>query len=156
MALDQLPPATNEEVTITTPHLHHFSQETNTQVYSDLPASMELKTYVLTHPLTQAECSRLGTALGTWARSFHEWAAAPEQQELRVKMEGNVAMRELKYTINYTTLVATVQNFPSILGSSKEVFEAVAKKTREELDAEKGPLIHGDFWSGKYATVGLE
>lgn len=68
-------------------------------------------------------------------------------------MEGNEAMRDLKYAINYTNLVATVENFPSILGSSKEAFEAVAKRTREELDEMKGALIHGDFWSGKYASL---
>jgi hypothetical protein len=64
-------------------------------------------------------------------------------------MEGNTAMRDLKYMINYPTLVATVESFPSILGASKALFEALAKKTREELDNEMGPLIHGDFWSGK-------
>lgn len=132
-----------------TPHLFLFSRETNTQVYSDLPASMELKTYALTHPLTQSECTRLGHALGSWTRRFHDWSAAPEQAELRKAMEGNVAMRDLKYMINYTNLVATVENYPAILGSSKDIFQAVAKRTREELDKEKGALIHGDFWSGK-------
>jgi fructosamine-3-kinase len=64
-------------------------------------------------------------------------------------MEDNAAMRDLKFEINYTTLVATVENFPEILEVSKGVFESVAKKTKEELDREKGSLIHGDFWSGK-------
>jgi hypothetical protein len=98
---------------------------------------------------TSSSCFRLGYALGKWAKSFHTWAAAPEQEELRKKMEGNVAMRDLKYAVNYTNLVATVENFPSILGESKGVFEEVAKKTRRELDSGVGPLIHGDFWSGK-------
>ena len=147
--MDKLPPGTSEDITVTTPHLHLFSRETNTQIYTDLPASTELKTYALTHALTQAECSRLGTALGKWTKSFHAWAAAPEQEELRVKMGGNEEMRDLKFAINYTTLVATVENFPEILEVSKGVFESVAKKTKEELDREKGSLIHGDFWSGK-------
>jgi hypothetical protein len=69
--------------------------------------------------------------------------------DLRKKMEGNIAMRNLKYMINYANLVGTVENFPSILDDSKELFEAVAKWTKEELDEEKGSLIHGDFWSGK-------
>jgi hypothetical protein len=147
--LDKLPPSTSEDITVTTPHLHLFAQEINTQIYTDLPASTELKTYALTHALTQAECSRLGAALGKWTKSFHTWAAATEQEELRAKMEDNAAMRDLKFVINYTTLVATVENFPEILEVSKGVFESVAKKTKEELDREKGSLIHGDFWSGK-------
>ena len=57
-------------------------------------------------------------------------------------------MRDLKYMINYTNLVA-VKNFPCILGPSKSVFEAVAKRTWEELHGGEGALIHGDFWSGK-------
>jgi hypothetical protein len=65
-------------------------------------------------------------------------------------MEGNTAMRDLKFAINYTNLVATVENFPGILGDAKGLFEDVAKKTREELDKDRGVLIHGDFWSGKY------
>jgi hypothetical protein len=139
----------SEGIMVTTPRLYLFSQETNTQVYSDLPASTELKTYALTHPLTQGECMRLGRALGSWTKKFHDWANGPEQQALRKKMEGNTAMRDLKYALNYTNLVATAENFPSILGGSREVFEAVAKRTREELDEKKGDLIHGDFWSGK-------
>ncbi|KAG0648904.1 Psilocybin biosynthesis kinase [Hyphodiscus hymeniophilus] len=147
-ALDQLQATTNQGVTITTPHLFLFSQDTNTQVYSDIPTSTELKTYTLTHALTQAQCRRLGYVLGSWTRNFHTWAAAPEQAGLRKKMEGNDAMRELKYMINYTNLVGTVERFPEILGRSKEVFEAVAERTRGELDTERGSLIHGDFWSG--------
>jgi len=61
-----------------------------------------------------------------------------------------VAMRDLKYMINYSNLVATVENFPSILGPWKEIFKAVAKRTKEDLDEERGALIHGDLWSGKY------
>lgn len=64
-------------------------------------------------------------------------------------MKGSVAMKELKYTINYTTLVATIERFPEILEGSRGVFEAVAKDVRERFDNEEGSLIHGDFWSGK-------
>jgi fructosamine-3-kinase len=66
-------------------------------------------------------------------------------------MKGNVAMRDLKFMINYARLMPTAEKFPSILGSSKEIFEAVAKRTKEELDRGEGALIHGDFWSGKYS-----
>jgi hypothetical protein len=136
-------------VEITTPKLWLFDGETNTQVYADLPASTELKTYLLTHSLSLPQAKRLGVALGKWTKAFHVWGAAPEQAALRGSMEGNKAMRELKYTINYTTLVATIANFAEILEESRDVFESVAKVTRDEMDGEEGVLIHGDFWSGK-------
>jgi hypothetical protein len=59
-------------------------------------------------------------------------------------------MRDLKFMVNYTRLVATVQRFPNILGSSKEIFQAVKEKTQREVDEEEGEMIHGDFWTGKY------
>ncbi|TVY83243.1 4-hydroxytryptamine kinase psiK [Lachnellula suecica] len=147
-ALQALPPVSHSGITVQTPKIYSFSLSTNTQIYSDLPDSTELKTYVLTHALTESQCSRLGCSLGKWAKAFHEWAAAPAQKEVRESMKGNTEMKELKYMINYTTLVATIANFPSILGECKSVFEAIAMDVRERLDNEEGSLIHGDFWSG--------
>ncbi|KAH8668050.1 kinase-like domain-containing protein [Tricladium varicosporioides] len=149
-SLEGLPPVTNSLVTVTTPKIYSFIHEndTGTQVYSDLPSSSDLKTYALTHALSQEQCSRVGFALGAWAKAFHTWAAAPEQESLREKMKGNTAMKELKYRLNYTNLVTTIDNFPELLGESRGVFEEVAKNTREELNAGEGLLIHGDFWSG--------
>ncbi|KAF4627319.1 hypothetical protein G7Y89_g10841 [Cudoniella acicularis] len=149
-ALETFPPVTNSEITVTTPKLYSFIYEndTGTQIYSDLPSSADLKTYALTHALMKEQCSRLGYSIGAWAKAFHIWAAAPEQKELREKMKGNTAMKELKYRLNYTNLVATIDNFPEILEASRGVFEEVAKETKEELDREEGSLIHGDFWSG--------
>lgn len=147
--LEQLSPISHSGIKVKTPKLYTFSPETHTQIYSDLPSSTELKTYALTHSLTQAQCSRLGHALGLWAKTFHKWGAADQQQSLRKVMIGNVAMRELKYAINYPRLVATIEDFPNVLQASKEVLEAVAKDVRAWLDREEGSLIHGDFWSGK-------
>jgi fructosamine-3-kinase len=132
-----------------TPKIYSFDQENNTQIYSDLPASTELKTYAITHSLTQEQCSRLGYALGLWTKKFHEWAAVPGQKDLRDAMKASATMKELKYTINYATLVARIECFPEILEESRGVFEAVAKEVRERFDIEEGSLIHGDFWSGK-------
>jgi len=148
-ALQDLPPAAHSGVTVKTPNIYNFDQESNTQIYSDLPASTELKSYALNHSLTQEQCMRLGCALGLWTKKFHAWAAAPEQRELREAMKGSTIMKELKYTINYSTLVATIARFPEILEDSRGVFEAVAKEVRERFDNEEGSLIHGDFWSGK-------
>ncbi|RDL39456.1 uncharacterized protein BP5553_03796 [Venustampulla echinocandica] len=147
-ALQELPPVTHSLITVQTPKMYYFSQETNTQLYSDLPSSADLKTYALTNPLAQAQCSRLGHSLGLWTKTFHIWAAAPEQAELRETMKGNTVMRGLKYQINYSNLVATIDNFPAILEGSRDVFQAVAKDVQNMMDNEDGALIHGDFWSG--------
>ena len=70
-------------------------------------------------------------------------------------MRGNVAMRELKFMLNYTTLVGKVDEFPGILGGLKAVFGEVEASVRRHLD-EGGELIHGDFWSGKYDSLQYE
>ncbi|TVY40253.1 4-hydroxytryptamine kinase [Lachnellula occidentalis] len=154
--LEQLNPISHSGITVQTPKLYSFSPETHTQIYADLPSSTELKTYALMHSLTKAQCSRLGHALGLWAKTFHAWGAAEQQQSLRQVMIGNVAMRELKYAINYARLVATVEDFPDILQGSREVFEAVAMDVRAWLDREEGTLVHGDFWSGNIFVIDWE
>ena len=150
VALHDLPSVTREEVTVETPRLYHYFPETETQIYSDLPASLDLKTYALKHPLTQGQCARFGHAVGLWARRFHAWANAPEQEKLREHMKSNVALLELKYRLNYGfNLIGTIDNFPKLLEGSRQTFEDLGKKVREELNAGDGSLIHGDFWSGK-------
>ncbi|RFU24330.1 hypothetical protein B7463_g11999, partial [Scytalidium lignicola] len=146
--LQQLDPTEHSNITVTTPKLYHFSSTTNTQIYSDLPSSTTLKLFCLTHPLSREQCSRIGETLGIWARNFHDWGARPEQASLRAEMRKSKTMTELKYTINYVTLVATVDNFPSILQESKPVFEEIASDVKGSMDAGEGMLIHGDFWTG--------
>ncbi|KAH8789101.1 kinase-like domain-containing protein [Hyaloscypha sp. PMI_1271] len=148
-ALHDLPPVLRKGVTVQTPHLYYFFPETDTQIYSDLPSSLDLKTYVLKHPLTQVQCMHFGHAIGLWARHFHAWANAPEQGKLRESIKGNTAMLELKYRLNYgMNLIGTVDNFPELLEGSRKTFEALGMRVRDELDSEEGSLIHGDFWSG--------
>jgi hypothetical protein len=152
-ALHDLPPVTHEGITVQTPKIYFFSPETHTQIYSDLPSSLDLKNYVLTHThsITKSQCARLGYSLGAWAKAFHSWSQAPEQEKLKEYMRENTDMMELKYTMNYgSVLMDTISKFPEILEPSRGVFEEVAKSMREELDGESGVLIHGDFWSGKY------
>ncbi|KAH7419355.1 kinase-like domain-containing protein [Cadophora sp. MPI-SDFR-AT-0126] len=149
-ALSTMTPSTHTNITVVTPTMHLFSHTTNTQIYSDLPSSLDLKTYVLKHAstLTRPECQRLGHALGLWTRNFHSWAQAEEQKGLVEAMKGNVAMRDLKFTINYDTLVGTVETFPHILEGSREIFEKIREARRGEMESGTGVLIHGDFWSG--------
>jgi hypothetical protein len=152
-ACQELTPTVESGVIIETPKIYPFNPELNTQIYSDLALSTDLKTYALTHPLTQAECTRVGFALGKWLKNFHTWGAAPEQASLREKIKENTEMRALKYQINYPTMIATIANFPELLEDSREIFEDIAKDMKEKLDASEGDLIHGDFWTGKYVPL---
>jgi hypothetical protein len=62
-------------------------------------------------------------------------------------------MRDLKFSINYDSLLSVVDKYPDLLEESRTVFEQVRGLAAAELngrqDAVFGP-IHGDFWSGKY------
>ena len=149
-ALEKLLPVIHSGVTVQTPYLYNFSSTTNTQIYSDLPSSTELKTYIFTHSLTREHCSRLGHSIGLWAKHFHSWAAAPAQENLRETMKGNEAMKELKYMVNYTTLISRIDGFPGVLERSRKVFEEVVNSVRSSLDkGDRMTLIHGDIWPGK-------
>ena len=66
-------------------------------------------------------------------------------------MKGNIAMRNLKYQLNYgSNLISTIPNFPAILENNRGILESLGKSIMEELESEEAFLIHGDFWSGKY------
>ncbi|KAH8801684.1 kinase-like domain-containing protein [Xylogone sp. PMI_703] len=148
-SLQKLDPASRSNITVTTPKLYYFSPTTNTQVYSDLPSSTTLKLFCLAHPtLSRQQCSRIGETLGVWARNFHAWGARPDQDSLRAEMRKSTVMKELKYSINYATLIARVSDFPEILQGSKPIFEEIAADVKRRMDAGEGTLIHGDFWTG--------
>lgn len=99
----------------------------------------------------------LGRALGSWLRSFHDWAADEKQAECRDTLAKNGVMKDLKFYVNYAMLIDTIENFPNILGESRDVFErvrdfAAAELKREHCDDVYG-IIHGDFWTGKYVST---
>ena len=84
-------------------------------------------------------------------------------------------MKELKFQINYDTLLANIEKFPEVLSESRSVFQEVRDNARKRqvmnhawcrnltnrrfvkfpvlidcrFDTEEGVLVHGDFWSGK-------
>jgi hypothetical protein len=58
-------------------------------------------------------------------------------------------MQKLKHMVNYTMLVDTVANFPSILADAKETFEKIKEATADELHSSHLQVTHGDFWTGK-------
>lgn len=96
----------------------------------------------------------MGISLGKWLRSFHEWGNKPEQEETRRTLAKNVSMKQVKLYVTYGMLLQTVDNFPEILGESREVFEKVhafaMAESEDEVLGDLNGLIHGDFWTGKY------
>jgi hypothetical protein len=144
------------------PRLYHFDRKTNTQVLEDLPNSIDLKHYLLSevsNNVSESSAKSLGRALGGWLRSFHSWANKGDQAEFKSMLDKHQVMKDLKFYINYTMLMETVENFPALLDESRGVFEevrdsAAAELKREDHDDGYG-IIHGDFWTGKYVWSGL-
>ncbi|KAF3395741.1 hypothetical protein F1880_007292 [Penicillium rolfsii] len=145
----------SQKIIVKTPRLFHFDKETNTQILEDLPDSVDLKHYLisdLSREISKISARALGHSLGSWLRSFHKWASKPEQAETRGILGGNQALKTLKFYINFTWLLDTIQNFPAILEGSREIFEKVRDFAAEELKRteidDEYNVIHGDFWTG--------
>ncbi|KAI9924545.1 hypothetical protein ASPWEDRAFT_28307 [Aspergillus wentii DTO 134E9] len=142
-----------EHVSVKTPHLFHFNRETNTQILEDLPDAMDLKSFFSASPtgISESHAGSIGQALGGWLSSFHSWTAEEKQSNLAVEMEKNKLMQDLKFSINYESLVQMVDKYPALLKESKDVFEKVRDSAAKEVGRKDGDgfgIIHGDFWSG--------
>lgn len=154
---------TNGKITVKTPRLLDFNRETNTQVFEDLPNSIDLKNFLLSkvsHDLSESSGRALGRALGSWLRSFHHWTAEKEQIESTKILGENKVMKDLKFWVNYTLLLDTIENFPDILEGNRDIFEKVRDLAAAELEQQSHDdrygVIHGDFWTGKYALLDLD
>jgi hypothetical protein len=141
---------------VKTPCLFHFDKDTNTQILEDLPGSVDLKHFLISdvsRDMSKTSAQSLGHGLGSWLRAFHTWASKPEQAETREILSKNQALKNLKFYINYTWLLDTIDNFPAILEDSREVLEKVRDFAAEELEGteldDEYNVIHGDFWTGK-------
>ncbi|KAJ9410292.1 hypothetical protein DTO045G8_1755 [Paecilomyces variotii] len=154
-ALNDLPKQVEGNVSVKSPRLFHFNQQTNTHIMEDLPNALDLKTFLRSSAasaLSEPSATAIGHAIGKWLASFHTWGSAPERSDLVVEIQKNQLMKELKYQINYEVLMQTIDNFPDILEASRGVFEKVKCLAKEELERKKDEdgigLIHGDFWTG--------
>ncbi|CAI7613835.1 unnamed protein product [Penicillium discolor] len=154
-ALDGLAMYTNGKITVKTPRLLDFNRETNTQVFEDLPNSIDLKNFLLSkvsHDLSESSGQALGRALGSWLRLFHHWTAEKEQIESTKILGENKVMKDLKFWVNYTLLLDTIENFPDILEGNRDIFEKVRDLAAAELEQQSHDdgygVIHGDFWTG--------
>ncbi|ODM17079.1 hypothetical protein SI65_07478 [Aspergillus cristatus] len=154
--LDALPPYSQDNIIVKTPHLFHSNREMNIQILEDLPNSINLKSFLLSevsHGISQNAAQSLGRALGSWLRSFHIWATKPAQTKVRTTLSKHKAMEAIKYRFNYVALIENIERFPNILEGSRDVFEKVrdlaAAEFQEQDDDEGYGIIHGNFWTGK-------
>ncbi|KAM7199053.1 Protein kinase-like domain containing protein [Naviculisporaceae sp. PSN 640] len=153
-ALSTLPP-TLGPCTVRTPKLLHFNPEGHTQVLEYLPASVDLKNYVLKHfsatrdAARRTPCRELGSSIGTWLRSFHEWVTLREQHVIRDIAVNNKAMQKQMYELYFERLVDTIINYPTILEKARHIFEDVRDDEAQRLrDPDHLQVIHGDLWTG--------
>ncbi|PLN84640.1 kinase-like domain-containing protein [Aspergillus taichungensis] len=143
----------SHHITVRTPHLLTSRPETFTLVLECLPNATDLKSLLVASPdaLSHPHASAIGRALGTWLGAFHAWSAAPAQTALATQLEKNHLMRDLKFSINYDSIVRMVDERPGLLGESRAVFEQVRDMAAAEVGRTAGEglgPIHGDFWSG--------
>ena len=141
---------------IGTPTLHHFFRDSSTQIIQDFPDSTNLKTCILTHTISESQANLLGSALGSWTRTFHTWGASPESTNLRDTMGRNSNAVDLKFALNAGRLILTADAFPNILDKSRDMFREIAAglRSRSHKDnLKEKSLIHGDFWTGKYGVL---
>lgn len=148
-ALNSFSEGGTQTTMITTPYLHQHSAEFNTMILSDFHSSLPLKEYITSHKLGAIEVLGLGTALGQWSRSFHEWSSAPEQSSLRETMRGSTQIADMKHEITYGRLKEAISMFPAILEGSRELFAQLEQQLRSDLQEAQSHLIHGDFKCAK-------
>lgn len=132
--------------------MYLFNESTHNQIIQDFPSSVELKSYMQAHTLSESESRRLGIALGSWTKRFHVWGDKSEQEQLKRDIQQSKMNSELKFFVNYRWLEDTVDLFPDVLGRCRDMFKEVAKRMNKELEDTDNldlKLIHGDFWSGK-------
>lgn len=151
---------------VRTPKCLMYDDATRTQVQEYLTNGTTLKAYTMknysspTSESLRPQCHRLGKVLAYWVLGFHrktardieEWSRDKEgktEPSLYAGIKGNRELQALKHMINYGWMLERVDQFPDILGESREVFKQVKAHAAAEL--KKGDLmpIQGDFWTGK-------
>jgi len=152
-----IPPFINATCSVRTPKLYESNVNGHNQVMEYVTNGTNLKAYVLrfyappTSDASKSQCFELEQALGSWLRSFHDWASLPEQSTFRNIVSSNVDLQRIRYQANYASTVRLVNRFPSILENSVQLLEQVRDATAAELRDEAALRpIHGDFWTGKY------
>ncbi|EFY84305.1 hypothetical protein J3458_019990 [Metarhizium acridum] len=143
-------------VVVKAPCLYLFDQESHTQVLEDFPDTTDLTTILESSDvntiLPGSSALSVGRALGTWLRSFHDWASAPGQAALQ-EVGSNMGMRKLKCLITYDSFIEILERHPELLDGCRKPLEEVRDAMKTEFERDPVPdenrgLIHGDFWAG--------
>ena len=148
-------------VLVKAPRLYSFDQETHTQILEDFVDTPDLTTILQSSTVNQtlpgSSSQSVGRGLGSWLRSFHNWASAPAQRELVARVGPNEGMRRLKCLITYDSFIEILERHPEVIEGHKDTLEEVKATMKYEFERpvtegdENRGLIHGDFWAGKYA-----
>ena len=97
----------------------------------------------------------IGHHLGSWLRSFHEWALEPQRAALRAQLGQKDPVRRLKCSVTFDVFLKVLQGFPELLNGREETLQAGQEAMTKEFqksatdEGEGWGLVHGDLWSGK-------
>ncbi|EXF82231.1 phosphotransferase [Colletotrichum fioriniae PJ7] len=164
--ISALPPYTSGKISVATPKLFYFNEETNTQVQAYQPSPLSLKNYAIhyfvasslgisTLEPVMSQCLDIGKAVGMWLRSFHDWSNSKKQLKFRDIAAGNKEMQTLKQWMNYERLPKSITRYPDILGDCNDIFADIVDSVKREMVDEKAlQVIHGDFWTGNILLEG--
>ncbi|KAA8909196.1 kinase-like domain-containing protein [Sphaerosporella brunnea] len=136
----------NLEGAVVTPKSLHYDKEHAILITTDAgEGSRDLKALLLSGD-PGLETTRLGTALGAFLSSLHQWGRSQASAQLREILQGNAQARGLWQWATYGRLVETISLFPTVLSAYEQVFCEVSAAPAPALADET--IIHGDFWCG--------
>ena len=158
-SIAKVSPLATSKIVIKAPYLYLFDRKTNIQVLEDFHDTSGFKSMLFSPNastlLPHHSLAVIGRHLGSWLRSFHTWASAPEQATLRAQMWQNDPMRKMKHDITYGGSLTVLENYPELLDGHRMTLEAIRDSMIKQLgkvsteEDEDWGLLHGDFWSGK-------
>ncbi|KAF3017071.1 hypothetical protein E8E14_006232 [Neopestalotiopsis sp. 37M] len=150
------PQVTTDTVVVKAPRLYYFDRESNTQVLEDFADAGGFRP-ILFSPnagTLRPQPIEIGHHLGSWLRSFHEWALEPRQAALRAQLGQKDPVRKLKRSVTFDVFLTVLEGFPGLLNGHQETLQVVQEAMTKEflkpaMDEDEGwGLVHGDLWSG--------
>lgn len=156
-------PSATGNALIRSPRVYLYDQESNIQIFEDFSNATMFKPMLFSANASVlfpgSSLATIGHNVGSWLRSFHNWAAAPEQAGLRDQILQDDPMRKLKYGLTYGGFLPVLEHFPELLDGHMKTLETIQDTMAREFERplteqdEDWGLVHGDFWPGKYVTL---
>ncbi|KAK5999189.1 4-hydroxytryptamine kinase-like protein [Cladobotryum mycophilum] len=137
-------------IDVIVPRVYRFNAEHSTQLLEDFKGQTTMREFL------QSQCSqsissefvtRLGTSLGSWLGALHVWGEGKSPTDLTGEEQENCEVQDASFNFYYDNPLRKIDQFPHLLGSSRETFERVKQRAAEDLknrDATKFGIIHGD------------